>query len=252
MLSLLCILTSILGVSHSYSFRQPFFKHSPLHIPPTIINTPTTQTNYPIYNINSSERQCKSQSQSPLSTQKKLDDLNQLTTVGLMFCGALSRTVAALAIHPLHAMKVNLQMQQPPLYTHSDASKLLVSSAMSLLTPTTLTHGLGTQLLLTLPHGALSFAVTEITKKWLLNNTSSRASSSSQKLRSLDPLFDLVAASLASVVCSVISIPQMLLTDRIMVGQYPSLSYGLREIIQTQGSVIVTDYRYLSRMYVCW
>lgn len=137
-----------------------------------------------------------------------------------MLCGALSRTVAALAVHPLHVMKVNLQRQK---YHQS-------TSAEMLLTPTTLTRGLGTQLFLTLPHGALSFAVTESTKKWLLNYTTSHS-----QFKKFDPMFDLIAASVSSMICSLISIPQMLLTDRIMIGLYPNLWCGLQDVVRSFG-----------------
>lgn len=202
----LCVFAHFLGGSQSLSFRPPF---SVSH------KTPLAVT---------SELQ-KLPSRNNIKNVETNDNQYQLTAVGLMLCGSISRTVAALAIHPLHATKVNLQLQQP-------RSNLQLPPI--LLDWKTLTRGLGPQLLLTLPHGALSFAVTDLTKRWLINATNSQQSPNRTVI---DPLLDLLAAGFSSLICSIISIPQMLLTDRIMVGYYPSLSYGLRDIIRAQGKV---------------
>jgi hypothetical protein len=162
-------------------------------------------------------------------SHKETNDENdyQLSTVGMMVCGALSRSMAALVVHPLHAIKVNLQLHR---LSSTESTPLTMQLFASLLSWNVLTRGLGTQLLLTLPHGALSFAVTESAKRWL-----QKSGSQPSRLQVLNSVYDLLAAGLSSLVCSIISVPQMVLTDRIMAGIYPSLSSGYRSILQTQG-----------------
>ncbi|CAM9637599.1 unnamed protein product, partial [Sphacelaria rigidula] len=49
------------------------------------------------------------------------------------------------------------------------------------------------------------------------------------------PALDFFSSSVATLVCSVVSTPQMVITDRIMAGMYPNLISGVREIAQTSG-----------------
>jgi len=237
LLLLVCLASTLFGYMDSYSlyFRRAL---SPMHTSSCFKSLSSTKSSSPVLvkSASKSHQQLSPNSQNSLTTSTGATDL---TIFGIMLCGAISRTVAALAVHPLHALKVNLQLQgQQGSSTNSPAlssvtPSLVKPKVLSLLSRTTLTRGLAAQLLFTLPHGALSFGVTEITKKWLQNMTST--SKTLQGRRGLDPALDLLSASLASIVCSVISIPQMLLTDRIMVGLYPSLRYGLLDILRIQG-----------------
>ena len=106
MISLFChlfFLFHLLVVSECVSFRPPVLKAV---LPPTNMAANTNKL-LPIQQkipVPPSIEQ-----KQPLQKQSKAD-LYQLTFFGLMFCGALSRTAAALAIHPLHAIKINLQV----------------------------------------------------------------------------------------------------------------------------------------------
>jgi hypothetical protein len=248
LLSLLCFLACLLSPSHSHTHSHTHshihshsyshtFKSIPsrLHLrSPSIISRTISSANLQFRPKDiSNDFFIKKNDKDSHQLKKELtnNDKSELSIGGIMLCGAISRTMAALAIHPLHALKVNLQLEKDPKISVSQS--LLSSSILPLLTRSTLTRGLGTQLLLTLPHGALSFAITETTKKWLRNTTSSLELF--QNRSGLDPVLDLLSASVASLACSVISIPQMLLTDRIMVGLYPNLRYGIHDILTTQG-----------------
>lgn len=79
----------------------------------------------------------------------KVNEKNErvLTYYGLMLAGAIARSAAATAVHPLNVIKTMLQCRngRMPAYTWS-----------------VLSRGAGAQFLMSLPHGALSFAVTEV------------------------------------------------------------------------------------------
>ena len=76
-----------------------------------------------------------------------------LTYYGLMLAGAIARSVAATAVHPLNVIKTMLQRrngQLPPLQWR------------------TLSRGAGSQFIMSIPHGAFNFAVTEVRHSRLL------------------------------------------------------------------------------------
>ena len=70
-----------------------------------------------------------------------------LTYYGLMLAGAIARSAAATAVHPLNVIKTMLQCKD---------------SQMPELKWSVLSRGAGAQFLMSIPHGAFSFAVTEV------------------------------------------------------------------------------------------
>ena len=70
-----------------------------------------------------------------------------LTYYGLMVAGAVARSVSATAIHPLNVMKTMLQTK---------------GGKMPAFTWKVLSRGAGSQLIMSVPHGALNFVVTEV------------------------------------------------------------------------------------------
>ena len=68
----------------------------------------------------------------------------------------------------------------------------------------TLTRGAGAQFALSLPHGALSFATLETVKEY----------TSSLLPPALAPVLDFFSSTVGTVICSVISTPQMVLTGQ--------------------------------------
>jgi hypothetical protein len=70
-----------------------------------------------------------------------------LTYVGLMVAGAIARSASATAIHPLNVIKIMLQKQ---------------GGKMPELNFQTMTRGAGSQFIMSIPHGAINFVITEV------------------------------------------------------------------------------------------
>ena len=83
-----------------------------------------------------------------------------LTYYGLMFAGAMARTCAATAVHPLNVCKTMLQTK---------------GGVMPDLKWSVLSRGAGSQFIMSIPHGAINFVVTEV-RAPTLNRHFSRAS----------------------------------------------------------------------------
>ncbi|CAN0101409.1 unnamed protein product, partial [Hapterophycus canaliculatus] len=49
------------------------------------------------------------------------------------------------------------------------------------------------------------------------------------------PVLDFVTSGVATLLCSVVSTPQIVIEDRIMTGMYPNLISGVRELSRTEG-----------------
>ncbi|EWM25692.1 s-adenosylmethionine mitochondrial carrier protein [Nannochloropsis gaditana] len=135
-----------------------------------------------------------------------------LTFWGNMLAGAVSRSCAQTAMHPANVVKTLLQTKG--------------AGELANLNVQILTRGAGAQFALSLPHGALAFAVLEATKSTL---------SSWFPVNFAGPAFDFVSSAVSTTICSVISTPQMVLTDRIMAGYYPNLVHGVRTVLKTDG-----------------
>jgi hypothetical protein len=72
-----------------------------------------------------------------------------LNYYGLMVAGAIARATAATAVHPLNVIKTMLQTKD---------------GKIPEIAWKTLTRGAGSQFVMSVPHGALNFAITETTK----------------------------------------------------------------------------------------
>ncbi|CAM9750509.1 unnamed protein product, partial [Phaeothamnion confervicola] len=132
----------------------------------------------------------------------------RLTFWGSMVAGAVSRSVAQTALHPANVIKTLLQTKGS-------------FSAIMPLTWTTVSRGAGAQFLLSLPNGALHFAVLENTRVAL-------AAVAGPAGQTASALLDFCSSAAATALCSVTSTPQMVLTNRIMAGVYPDLMTGVR------------------------
>eukprot|EP01034_Spumella_vulgaris_P025175 gene25175-31604_t len=98
-----------------------------------------------------------------------------------------------------------------------------------------LSRGAGAQFLMSIPHGAFNFAVTETTKKQVSTFVHNRHLVSAIPERILNPLLDFLSSALATFVCSIVSTPQMVITDRIMAGVYSNLFSAVINIGRTEG-----------------
>jgi hypothetical protein len=156
-----------------------------------------------------------------------------------MICGAISRSMAQVMMHPMNTMKTIMQADRGTI-TFKD---LAASSNWR-----TLTRGAGAQFILSVPHGALNFAVLELVlgKMTLLvqRQTSARegnekrrgrAPKGIQESRTLGPGLDFISSCISTITCSVVSTPQMMITDNIMAGSYSNLPDAVRGLMSDHG-----------------
>lgn len=95
-----------------------------------------------------------------------------------------------------------------------------------------LTRGAGAQFIMSIPHGAVNFAVLEYVRRQMstLVTKSSWASDMAEKTPAFGPAMDFMSSAIATICCSVVSTPQMMVVDNIMAGTYknfPSAIIGL-------------------------
>jgi hypothetical protein len=135
-----------------------------------------------------------------------------------MICGAVSRSVSQTLTHPANSMKTILQSDQT-------AS---IQSLMQRKKFRRLTQGAGAQLVLSLPQGAVNFAVLEATRKVL--------GDLARKVKLLPPddgsnpandvvaaCLDFVSSAASTVCCIVVTGPITVIGDNIMSGNFNSL-----------------------------
>jgi solute carrier family 25 S-adenosylmethionine transporter 26 len=152
----------------------------------------------------------------------------ELTFLGLLFAGAVARSAAATAVHPLNVIKIMLQRK---------------GGVMPEFAWNALMRGSGSQLIWSIPHGAFSFCVIEKTKKVLALWSAMFHLDRLVPQHLLNPLMDFLSSCVSTFICSVISTPQMVTTDRIMANVYPNLYSAVTNIFATDG---------LSGFYVGW
>lgn len=144
----------------------------------------------------------------------------ELTYLGLLLAGAVARSASATAVHPLNVIKIMLQRK---------------GGHMPEISFNSLMRGSGSQLAWSIPHGAFSFFVIENTKKALALWSVAFNMKSIIPAHILNPLLDFLSSCVSTFICSIISTPQMVVTDRIMANVYPSLFTAVRRIYKTEG-----------------
>jgi len=152
----------------------------------------------------------------------KLDANNRpvLTYYGLMLAGAVARSAASTAVHPLNVVKTMLQTK---------------GGRMPAFTWEALSRGAGSQFIMSVPHGAINFAVTETTKKELTLLSRKLQVSRVIPQSLLTPLEDFCSSALSTFICSIVSTPQMVLTDRIMAGLYTNFFRAVLAVYANEG-----------------
>jgi len=167
-----------------------------------------------------------------------------------MVCGAVSRSVAQVAVHPFNTMKTILQANRRS--SGSTANGILTSAGETVTFRTLaypsnwklLTHGIGAQFLLSVPHGALNFAVLEFVRRKLnivveqrmkntLHHDSAYEGGDLSEVTASKAGLDFVSSCISTICCSVISAPQSMIMDSIMAGIYPNLSSACSGIMRT-------------------
>lgn len=155
-----------------------------------------------------------------------------LNYYGLMVAGAVARSVSAAAVHPLNVIKTILQSSKDSNF------------GLHLLSWQVLTRGIGAQFFLSIPHGAFNFVITETAKVMLskISQNSTLAKILPQSV--LQPTMDFLSSSISTLLCSVISNPQMVITDRIMAGMHENIFAAVTAITAAE--------RGLAGFYVGW
>lgn len=148
-----------------------------------------------------------------------------------MICGAVSRSVAQVATHPANTMKTLLQ-------SNRDVAKTLTLRQMARVQNLKmLTRGAGAQFILSIPHGAINFAVLEYVRKNMSNLVmkSEWATKKKETSAAFGPAMDFLSSAVATICVSVISTPQMMIVDNIMAGTYPNLPKALHGLSAEKG-----------------
>lgn len=150
-----------------------------------------------------------------------------------MICGAISRSVAQTIMHPANTMKTMLQNSQRSSAGGTSGGVTM----MELLQPSKfrrLTAGAGANFVLSVPQGAVNFAVLEFVRKQLGGFVDTTGFLARNKA-ALGPGLDFVSSAISTVACSVVSTPQMMITDNIMAGNYPNMPAAIKGLASQHG-----------------
>jgi hypothetical protein len=144
-----------------------------------------------------------------------------------MVCGAVSRTLAQTIMHPANTMKTILQSSR-------GANRPTLGQLMRPDQFRMLTRGAGANFLLSVPHGAVNFAVLEFVRG-RLNQAVQTVPFLRERLESIGPALDFTSSAISTICCSVVSTPQMMITDNIMAGNYPNLPAAISGLYKNRG-----------------
>eukprot|EP01031_Cornospumella_fuschlensis_P025059 gene25059-30267_t len=164
---------------------------------------------------------------------------DQLSYLQTMTAGAVSRTMAQTLLHPAHTYKTLLQLRP------SSPTSLAPSTFSTPLSPSLnpslsrLLRGVDAQFVLSLPHGAFHFFVIDFVKQHLHHHLHHHLNYLHKKhllhLQHIHAITDFISCSVSTIVCSIVSTPQMVLTDRLMAGVYETFPEALRKIYRSEG-----------------
>lgn len=182
-----------------------------------------------------------------------------------MICGATARSLAKTMFHPANVAKTILQTSSSAASPSSPAvvatllsekpSQVASSSSSSPVTlmslvrnrPRVLLRGTAAQFILSAIQGAVTFAIVEETRHvmertWQQNKQ--QPATQQQQQASTRPTSTTTAASMdfaSSVVstaaASIVSVPQMVIMDNLMAGNYPHLGAAVTRLYQERGGI---------------
>jgi len=150
-----------------------------------------------------------------------------------MICGAISRSVAQTIMHPANTMKTILQSNRRA-NTH-DSPVLTLRTLAQRKNLKMLTRGAGAQFVMSVPHGAVNFAVLEYVRRRLNTVLLYTGWINEPSLRAYGPTLDFISSAISTFVCSIVSTPQMMITDNIMAGTYPNFLSALSGLSKEKG-----------------
>jgi Mitochondrial carrier protein len=130
-------------------------------------------------------------------------------------------------MHPANTMKTLLQNARGP-------GAPTIAELMQPRNFHRLTVGAGANFLLSVPHGAVNFAVLEFVRKRLgaIVKANPRLAANESKFSFG---LDFLSSSISTITCSVVSTPQMMITDNIMAGNYPNLRAAVTGLARSKG-----------------
>jgi solute carrier family 25 S-adenosylmethionine transporter 26 len=99
-----------------------------------------------------------------------------------------------------------------------------------------LTRGAGANFLLSVPHGAVNFAVLEFVRG-KLTRAARTVPFLRDRLDAIGPALDFSSSAISTICCSVVSTPQMMITDNIMAGNYPNLAKAISGLYNDGGII---------------
>jgi hypothetical protein len=146
-----------------------------------------------------------------------------------MVCGAVSRSIAQTVMHPANTMKTILQSSR-------GAERPTLAQLMRADQFRMLTRGAGANFLLSVPHGAVNFAVLEFVRGKMAM-AAQTVPFLRDRLESFGPALDFASSAISTICCSVVSTPQMMITDNIMAGNYPNLPSAVSGLYSNGGVV---------------
>lgn len=154
-----------------------------------------------------------------------------LTFYENMICGAVSRSIAQVCTHPANTMKTLLQSNR------QSANTLTLKTLAKPSNMKMLTRGAGAQFIMSIPHGAVNFAVLEYVRRKMNNFVmeSSWASGIAETTAAYGPAMDFMSSAIATICCSVVSTPQMMVVDNIMAGTYKNLPSAIIGLSKDRG-----------------
>jgi hypothetical protein len=122
-----------------------------------------------------------------------------------MVCGAVSRSVAQTIMHPANTMKTIMQNSRGGLTDPTYASLLRPAAFRRL------SQGAGANFLLSVPHGAINFAVLEFVRQKLAQTVESTPYLK-ERSEQFGPGLDFLSSAISTITCSIVSTPQMMIT----------------------------------------
>jgi len=144
-----------------------------------------------------------------------------------MICGAISRSVAQTVMHPANTMKTILQSR-----SQAGADRMTILQLAQPRNLKLLTRGAGAQFILSVPHGAVNFAVLEFVRRQM---SSLVAKVTGNEDHEIGPGVDFCSSAISTICCSIVSTPQMMITDNIMAGTYQNLGDATVGLAKSNG-----------------
>jgi len=145
-----------------------------------------------------------------------------------MVCGAVSRSLAQTMMHPANTMKTILQSNRS--IEKQTLGMLAKPENLKLLS-----RGAGAQFLMSVPHGAINFAVLEYVRRRMSVMVSSGKLGKRAKEGGFGPGLDFMSSAISTFSCSIVSTPQMMITDNIMAGTYANLPTAIKGLASSGG-----------------